>query len=229
MQPLTGLSAVATTGCVSQVRETDLGTMGDGGAPKPEGPSQPGPPLPLPGPTAQGRAGCRPRSTPSPWSVAPACPPGSPQQVSHPHIPTGPSGFLLSPLPRSPPHWPSSGSPAGPASPANTCQAQGCPHLNLGCREIAGAVGPQGDIHPEANLGPAFPTCSASCQALGPPGPCRPHPVPRAPWCPVGGGPVEGERLPRAGQPGWGEAGRRSLQGGLLQELLPHNPPRPSL
>lgn len=41
-------------------------------------------------------------------------------------------------------------------------------------------------------------------------------------------GPVEGEPLPRVGQPGWGGAGRRSLQGGLLPELLPYNPPGPS-
>ena len=116
------------------------GHRGGWGAPQPEGSSQPGPPLPLPGSTAQGKAGCCPRSTPRPWSVAaasvytgaPACPPGSPQHVPHPHIPTGPSGFLLSPFPRSPPHWPSSGSTAGPASPANMCQAQGCHPPELG-------------------------------------------------------------------------------------------------
>ena len=66
------------------------------------------------------------------YTRSPASPPGTPQQVPHPHIPTGTSGFLLHPLPCSPPHWPSSGSPAGPASPANTCQAQGCHPPELG-------------------------------------------------------------------------------------------------
>lgn len=167
------------------------------------------PPAPgvLPLPVLRGpRSRCR---TPT----FPQAPQASCCPRSHVPLPTGPH-----PVPQQ-----------GPRHQPTRARHRGVTHLNLGCREIAGAVGPQGDIHPEANLGPAFPTWSASCQALGPPGPCRPHPVPRAPWCPVGGGPVEGERLPRAGQPGWGEAGRRSLQGGLLQELLPHNPPRPSL
>ena len=35
---------------------------------------------------------------------------------------------------------------------------------------------------------------------------CRPHPVLRAPGCPVDRGPVEGEPLPRVGQPGWRRA-----------------------
>ena len=135
------------------------------------------------------------------YTRAPASPLGTPQQVPQPPIPTGTSGFLLPLLPCSPRHWPSPGSPARPRA-----RHRGVTCLSLGCREIAGATGPHGNVHPEANLGPAFPACSALCQALGPPGPLQTPPCSQGSWVPCGPWASRGRAAAQSGSArlGWG-------------------------
>lgn len=211
MQALTGLSAAATTGCVSQAREPHLGTIGDGVTPLPPGPRAP-PSLALfsssqaPQPRAElGPLPLCPQTlgvaAASVYTTAPASPLGTPQQVPQPPIPTGTSGFLLPLLPCSPRHWPSPSSPARPRA-----RHRGVTCLSLGCRERAGATGPHGNVHPEANLGPAFPACSALRQALGPPGPLQTPPCSQGTQEPCGPWASRGRAAAQSGSArlGWG-------------------------
>ena len=160
------------------------GHRGGWGAPQPEGSSQPGPPLPPQAPQPRAELGVVPAPPPDPGVLLlPLCTPGPLPVLRGPpstcRTPTFPQAPQASCCPRSHVPLPTGPHPVpqqGPRHQPTCARHRGVTHLNLGCREIAGAAGPQGDIHPEANLGPAFLACSASCQALGPPGPLQTPP-----------------------------------------------------
>lgn len=127
MQPLTWFSAATTTGdgvLPSQRAPLSLALLSPSQAPQPRAELGvvPAPP-PDPGVLLL------PLCTPGPLPVLR----GPPSKCRTPTFPQAPqASFLLSPFPRSPPYWPSSGSPAGPMSPANMFQAQGCHPPELG-------------------------------------------------------------------------------------------------
>lgn len=218
------LSAAATTGCVSWAREPHLGTID--GVTLPPGPRAP-PSLALfssPRPHSPGQSWVPFRLPPDPKCCCCLClhhgpcqPSGNPLNRCHnPPFPQAPSGFLLPPSPMllatGPYPVPQQGHvPGTGVSPAQS----------LGCRERAGAIsGAPWQRPPRGQPRPAFPACSALRSGPGPTGTSAPHPVLRgtlgALWT-VG----QSRRAAQSGSARLG-VGRvsRSLQGGLLPELL---------
>lgn len=194
MQPLTWFSAATTTGCVSRAREPHLGTVGDGVLPSWKAPPSLALLSPSQAPQPRAELGVVPAPPPDPGVLLmPLCTPGPlpvlrgpPSRCRTPTFPQAPQASCCPcshvPLPTGPHPVPQQ----GPRHQPTRARHRGVTHLNLGCREIAGAAGPQGDIHPEANLGPAFPACSALCQALGPQGPLQTPPCSYGSWVPCG-------------------------------------------
>lgn len=171
---------------------------------------------PAPRPHSPGQSWVPSRSAPRPWALLlPLSTPGPLPALQEPlnrcHTPTFPQAPRAScctlshiPLPTGPHPVPQQGLRHQPTR----ARHRGVTCLNLGCREIARAAGPHGDVHPEANLGPAFPACSALHQALGPPGPLQALPCSQGSWVPCGPWASRGRAAAQSGSArlGWGRS-----------------------
>ena len=171
---------------------------------------------PAPRPHSPGQSWVPSRSAPRPWALLlPLSTPGPLPALQEPlnrcHTPTFPQAPRAScctlshiPLPTGPHPVPQQGLRHQPTR----ARHRGVTCLNLGCREIARAAGPHGDVHPEANLGPAFLACSAVHQALGPPGPLQALPCSQGSWVPCGPWASRGRAAAQSGSArlGWGRS-----------------------